>query len=275
VLVPALAIFAALALLGWARRFSRRDGLWMRRRQRRRWRVGLRAYRLAQTLGFGYSHSRDALVPKVGNGAFGPVLRLRRSDVASHRPPGTLDGRSARTTHRPAASPFPHPAPELPTSTRSRSTVDVACLPFPHADRDAGLWQLTAVELGSRFVWAELVGPHVERPAAQELAAFVRRVAADLWGADQLLGTLVVHAAPPGLFDRGLLPTGVRLLALARNTTRTQVAAEIHDQLAERDGYSRLAADASFAELSRWLQSRVAALNATNGAEPTVLGHAR
>ena len=288
-LLIALVGFGAVLIgLLASRRFAFRGGYWIRLRARRRWQVGERGYRLAQLLGFRFSRERDALVLRLGGGHFGPVLQLRGAEPAPQlRPlhesdpgqeeiseparvrapatwpsltrPGTLalperSRQSADSPHRPAAA---------------RCTLDLAFLPLP----GSGLWQMTAVDLGTRFVWADLVRRR-NGPTAQEVATFVERIAQELHAGDRRLATLVVHAPPEGLLERDLLPEGVRLLSPERSSSQPSVAAAVHRELAETD-IAMLSPRASLSQHRRALRHRLDAYNAVHSTQPPVHAGAR
>ncbi len=267
----AVPLLVALAMLGWgSQRFSRQDGYWVRTRPRRRWRVGPRGERLAQTLGFRYSYSRNALVLPVRGGHFGPVLKLQTAIEPRHRSaPDWLGTTRGATATRSSVWPEIRLIRRAPPSSEwPRSTVDVACLPHPYAH--PGIWQLTAVDLRTGYTWATLARRRSGRPTAQQIATFVRGVADDLADADQRLGTLVVHDPPPALLERDALPSGVLLLAPEDSTARPQLAAAVHQLLFEHHRRAaQISPTASFPVLQRQLERWVAAHNAESGAALT------
>lgn len=276
--LAAVPVLVALAMLGWgSQRFTRRDGYWVRTRPRRRWTIGPRAHRVAQALGFRYSHARDALVPGVRGGRFGPVLKLQSTIQARPRPaPGKSDTERGAIPVRPSFRSTVHIVTDARLSQRwPRSTVDVACLPHPYSP--PGIWQLTAVELRTGFTWAKLVRRRSGRPTAQQIAAFVREVADDLVAADRRLTTLVMRDPPPLLFERDVLPPDILLLAPERTAARSRPAAAVHEQLFEHHRRAALVAPAaSFVVLQRQLQRWVAAHNAEQGTAltwPVARGH--
>lgn len=265
--LAAVPVLVALAMLGWgSQRFTRKDGYWVRTRPRRRWTIGPRVHRVAQAVGFRYSHARDALVLRVRGGNFGPVLKLQSTIHAAARPEPERIGMVPDVT---PARPWIRPAVRVIGDARhtpvpTRSTVDVACLPHPYSP--PGIWQLTAVELHSGFTWAKLVQRRSGRPTAQQIAAFLRAVADDLAAADRRLATLVMHDPPPLLFEPDVLPSDVMLLAPAKTAGRSRPAAAVHELLFQHHRRAALLAPtASFVVLQRQLQRWVAAHNAEHG----------
>ena len=263
----AVPVLVALAVLGWgSQRFTRRDGYWVRTRPRRRWTIGPRGHRIAQALGFRYSEARDALVPGVRGGHFGPVLKPQVTTKAIPRAAPDRIGPTRDATRVPSSI-----RPSVRVVGRGRgapdwphSMVDVACLPHPYAHPE--VWQLTAIELHSGFTWAKLVRRRGGRPTAQQIAAFVRAVADDLADADRHLATLVMHDPPPLLFERDVLPSDVVVLAPEETAARPQPAAAVHELLFEHHRRAALLGpDASFPVLQRQLQRWVAAHNAEHG----------
>jgi hypothetical protein len=255
-LLQALIVLLAVLALAWgwmAWRFAWSDGHLERRRVRRRWPLGHRTYRLAQSLGFRHSASRDALVPGLLDGRFGPVLRLRR--VLSRPGPETQGFTVAG--HDPVASAEPPDA------------IDIACLPLPSAHRDATLWQLTAADACSQVVCAELVRRRAGPPTTHQVAAFVHRVAANLAATGRQLDTIVMHpgAGPAEPFHHAVLPAGVRLVRVASSDLNASIAAEVHHLLVARHWRSAFMPPAAppLAELQQDLARWVGVHNAERG----------
>jgi hypothetical protein len=250
-----LALTLAAALGSFAHRFTRMDGAWVRVRQRRRLQVGPLLYRWARWVGFHYSDQRGALVPRALGGRFGPVLTLRR-----HPPAPPLPQPTARASrHATAEQPF-------------ACTIDVAFRLLPHQHRGAHLWQLTAVDLRSRFVWAQLVRQRSGPPTAPELSAFLRRVADEL---DEAGGHLDAVAAPIRtlpVLDGVALPAGVRLIVAEPPDARTDTAADIHELLVIRHWRTAFIPPAapSLEDLRRRLQTWIASYNAQRYETPSL-----
>lgn len=223
----ALLALAAVVAAAWSSGSARAPQWAARTRPRPRRDVGPHVYRTAQLLGFRHSRSRDALVLRVADGRYGPVLRLRDE----HR--STLADEVAAAPARRAASvafdaaPLPAPAPR----PRSRRIVDVAVLPLPPLPGAQALWQLTAVDVDARFVWADIArATAAGEPAPDSATSFVRRVAGDLEARGLQLDAIVVRPGSTGrhvLFHDGAAD-GVRLLQIVPGPRRGRIAARMH-----------------------------------------------
>ncbi|ADB49711.1 hypothetical protein [Conexibacter woesei] len=203
--------------------------------------VGPTVYRVAQLLGFRHSRSRDALVLSVAQGRYGPVLRLRDDGA------GTANGIVARAVRapsptRPPARPVPRPvpvaldaaplpSPALVAPSPTRRIVDVAVLPLPPLPGAKELWQLTAVDVETRFVWADVARASASgEPAPERATRFVRRVADELEARGLRLDAIVVRPGSTGrhpLFHDGAAD-GVRLLRIVPGPRRGRIAARMH-----------------------------------------------
>jgi hypothetical protein len=250
VLAFTFALALVLSWLGW--RFTRADGAWVRMKPRRRLRVGPAVYRWAQSRGFRYSAGRDALVLRALDGAFGPVLVLRSSTP----PPPSVSAEAAASA--PPAAVRQRPAPPI------ERTIDVACRLLPQRHHDAQLWQLTAVELRSRYVWAELLRRRGGPPTAQQISAFLDRIAGEMSEVGERFDAIAVpvHALP--MLNGVALPTGVRLVVPEPTAPGTGLAAAVHELLVARHWRSALVPPEAppLDELQRWLQIWVAEHNA-------------
>jgi hypothetical protein len=286
-LTIAAVAFAAL------HRFTRMDGRWMRRRPRRRWPVGAALYRRALGSGFRYSVSRRALVPRVLNGRFGPVLVRRAQEE-----PSLGDGAARR---RPAPPAAPYVAPALPRASAAqppppgrperqtpaprrlqppsfddahrirvrrmlapRRTIDVACRALPQHHRGARLWQLTAIDVRSGYAWADLVRRRGGPPTAQQVGSLLDRVDRELSENGKLLDAISVplHALP--MFDGVVLPAGVRLVVPDPMDDRGGAAVALHELFVVRHWRSAFEPPAAPAldDLRRRLDAWLAAYNA-------------
>ncbi len=193
---------------------------------RRRRTVGPHAYALARRCGFRPSYLRNALVLRGVGHRWGPVLRLR--DDVRHRPAGlTIVPRS------------PVGDDDLPAPTRSAAsrdeaarTIDVVCMPLPRPHRAHRLWQLTAVELESGFVWAELTRTRGEPPLPRLAARFVRDVRQDLEARGLRLGAVVVRSGGTQRWPQlGANECPVPLRRRPPGTTRERLAANMHERI--------------------------------------------
>ena len=246
-----LALTLAAALGSLSRRFTRMDGAWLRMHQRRRLRVGPTVYRWAQSSAFRYSGRRGALVPRALGGRFGPVLTLRPDAPPPSRPQPTERAPLHATVRRPFA---PSPA----------CTVDVACRLLPHQHHSAQLWQLTAVDLRSHFVWAELVRRRGGPPTAPQLSAFLCRIAEELDEAGEHLDAVATPIRALPMLDGVALPAAARLVVAEAADARTATAADIHELLVARHWRTAFVPPAAppLEDLRRWLQTWVAGYNA-------------
>ncbi|HZV74045.1 MAG TPA: hypothetical protein VFF79_10050 [Conexibacter sp.] len=248
VLVLALALAVALGFAG--RRFRFEDGAWVRMKPRRRLRVGPTVHRRAQSCGFRYSTGRDALVPRALGGRFGPVLALRPSTA----PPPPVPAERAPDRRQ------PEPLPD--------HLIDVACRRLPHQHHGAVLWQLTAVELRTRYVWAELLRRRGGPPTASQISAFLHRIAGELSEAREPADAIamLVHALP--VLSGVALPVGIRLVVPDPAERGTAVAAEMHELLVARHWRSAFVPPAAppLDDLRRRLRIWVAAHNAQRDA---------
>jgi hypothetical protein len=254
-LVLLLALTLAAALGSFARRFTRVDGAWVRVRQRRRLRVGPTVYRWAQSFGFRSSDRRGALVLRALGGRFGPVLTLRPHALPPPRPQPTERAPLRATVRRPFGS---SPA----------CTIDVAIRLLPLQHRGAQLWQLTAVDLRSHFVWAELVRRRSGPPTAPELSAFLRRIAGAVDEAGEHLDAIAAPVRALPVLDGVALPAGARLIVAEAANARTATAADIHELLVVRHWRTAFIPPAapSLEDLRRRLQTWVAGYNAQRSA---------
>ncbi|MDO8214093.1 hypothetical protein [Conexibacter sp. CPCC 206217] len=111
--------------------------------------------------------------------------------------------------------------------------VDVACLKLPHTHRGQQLWQLIAVDVDARFVWAELKRTRGGPPSPQDATGFVRRLAADLDMRGLRLSAIVVRndgASQRSIFD-ATAGGGVRLLRVPPSSRHERVAAHTHRRI--------------------------------------------
>lgn len=245
---PMLLVLAAAALVAtagaiWQERGSPRAVAHGRVVRRPRREVGAGAYRVARRLGFRYSRSRDALVLRAVGNTFGPVLRRR-------------------TVHAPL--PLASPPPASPG--RPARLVDLVCLPLP-SPQHGRLWQLTAVDVDSRYTWAELTRPRGAAPSPEQALAFVQRIAAHLGGRGLGLDAVVVQA---GSTHRRTLATAVelgdvQLLRALPGPRRHPIAAQRHHEISSVHWDHALAASGAppLDLLERQLQRWIAADNET------------
>ncbi|HEV7772671.1 MAG TPA: hypothetical protein VGO48_05195 [Conexibacter sp.] len=253
-----LTLTLAAALGSFTRRFTRVDGAWVRVHQRRRLQVGLTIYRSARLFGFHYSDRRGALVFWAFDGRFGPVLTLRP------HPPAPPQHATARAPLRTSAG--------RSFASSPACTIDVAFRLLPHQHRGAQLWQLTAVDLRSRFVWTELVRRRSGPPAAPELSAFLRRVAGELGEAGEHLDAVAAPVRALPVLDGVALPAGVRLIVAEPVDARTATAADIHELLVVRHWRTAFIPPAapSLDDLRCRLQTWTASYNAQRDEAPSL-----
>ncbi|MDO8186364.1 hypothetical protein Q5424_18755 [Conexibacter sp. JD483] len=210
---------------------------------RRRRVVGRRRYALARRCGFRYSYQRDALVLRGVGQRWGPVLRLREEHaadvpapadraVAGHRSsPAAAGAATAPLGRRPLALAGPLTLPEHTRDERARS-VDVVCIPLPRPHRTQRLWQLTAVELDSRFVWVELTRTRGEPPQPRLAARFVRDIGRDLEARGLRLDAIVVRSGGAQRWPQlGTVDGSVRLQRLPPGNQHERLAANMHARI--------------------------------------------
>jgi hypothetical protein len=248
---PLLLLIAAAALVAtagaiWQERGSPRALAHGRVVRRRRREVGATTYQAARRAGFRYSDSRDALVLRGVGNSVGPVLRLRGGQA-----------------------PTPIARPERNAPGRRERLVDLVCLPLPDTTQGR-LWQLTAVDVDTRFTWAELTRPRGAAPSPEQALAFMRRVAAHLGGRGLRLDAVVVQA---GSTHRRVLATAVeladvRLLRALPGPRRHPIAAQRHQEIVTAHWDHVLASTGAppLDLLERQLQRWVALDNETPGA---------
>jgi hypothetical protein len=258
-LVPllALALAAAAALGVFARRFTRVDGAWLRVHRRRRLRVGPTLYRCARRVGFRYSAARRALVPRAFGGRFGPVLMLR----PEARPP---------RPRAPERAPL-HATVRRPLASSAACTIDVAFRLLPHDHRGAQLWQLTALDLRTRYVWAELVRRRSGPPTAPQLSSFLHRIAEALEEAGGHLDAVATPVRALPVLNGVALPAGARLVVAEATDARGATAADVHELLVARHWRTAFTPPAAppLEDLQRWLQTWVASYNAQRHETPS------
>lgn len=153
------------------------------------------------------------------------------SDLSAGKPPAhergddrvERAGQARLTLTEPLTLPTPRPR------DAAARTIDVVCMPLPRPHHAHRLWQLTAVELESLFVWVELTRTRGEPPPPQLAARFVRDIRKDLEARGLRLDAILVRSGGTQRWPQlGAGDDSVPLLRLPPGRRHERVAANMH-----------------------------------------------